>query len=233
MAAIEPNTDWISWEDLHQRALTKFHNAPARTAPWLQEQFVAGKLRWRYWECYPYGWSKDLFKDKPRRLDEPVMGDPAAWRQPHKVCWEEGRLEVVNMFGDGRELHGIEVLRADAEALGLLPTEPQQPALAGMAQLSAMPGLAAAPAATELPGPELLHPDAQNTARWLTEEAKRMKAAGEIRAGISKTEWSEKLATQMKDAAEARRLPSHLRPVSALYIRDKLSAWDIYPIDQI
>lgn len=68
------------------------------------------------------------------------------------------------------------------------------------------------------------------TAGWITAEAKRMKAAGEIRDGIRKTNFAKLLAARMRKAA---RSDESLRVVGSPHIKNNLSAWGLWPISVI
>jgi hypothetical protein len=71
---------------------------------------------------------------------------------------------------------------------------------------------------------------AVDTVSWVTAEAKRMKAAGEVNEGISITNFAQRLEKQMRKAAKT---DNSIRPVGWQHIRNKLSTWGLWPIESI
>jgi hypothetical protein len=89
-----------------------------------------------------------------------------------------------------------------------------------------MPAPAPAPPtpAPRAPTPPLVRTSSKT---WITEDAGRMKAAGDIPAGISKTNFAKILEQRMLKAAETN--PS-IDPITWRSIQNQLSAWGLWPI---
>jgi hypothetical protein len=126
-------------------------------------------------------------------------GDPAFWRTNLEINWEEGWARAKRSVVGGTEACGIRVVREDV--LALLPEEPDE-------HTEAVTGGA--------------------SKTWITAEARRMKATGEIPPTISK--FARLLARRMDKAATADR---SIRPIEWESIRNKLGEWDLWPATSI
>ena len=69
------------------------------------------------------------------------------------------------------------------------------------------------------------------TSKFVTEEARRMKAAGEIDKKIKITAFAKELANRMKVAHN--RGDQSIKPVGYLYIKNMLRQWGLWPIEAI
>jgi hypothetical protein len=65
---------------------------------------------------------------------------------------------------------------------------------------------------------------------WITIKARQLKAAGKIRADITKADFARLLADRMREAAGTD--PS-VRPITARSIANKLAEWGLWPISKI
>ena len=65
---------------------------------------------------------------------------------------------------------------------------------------------------------------------WVVSEARRLKAAGEIPAGIRKTKLAQLLADKMCEAAKR---DHSIRPVQQRYIANMLQSWGLWPVSSI
>ncbi|MEH2526745.1 MULTISPECIES: hypothetical protein [unclassified Bradyrhizobium] len=228
MADSKHNTDeWISL--CEARALVmNIYLAPLFSGHWLLERLRTKQIRWRYWGRRVVGLSSPQSTD-----DGPITGDPAFWQHARiEVFWDESwaRLVVKWEYGAdivtklrhkwwrGVEIFRIELLHADVEAL--LPKD-ARPRSSPVRQLSLSDEGKPEPESTAV----------QNTATWVADEARQLKAAGKIPADIIRARFAKLLADQMNKAARAKRLPPNLRPVTSGYI--KLSDWGVWPIDKI
>jgi hypothetical protein len=68
------------------------------------------------------------------------------------------------------------------------------------------------------------------TITWVTDEVKRMKAAGELKGSIRITELARNLESRMKTAAQ---VDESLKKVGWRYIKNKLRDWNLWPIESI
>jgi hypothetical protein len=186
---------WLSEaRELVVEAKGSGHLAERLLVEWLGE----GKVRW----------SCKLFEgpsasDLPARQREAARGavrwiapnvaysdgDPAFWRIPPKIDWEENSAHEPYVVG-GARAEGIEVALEDV--LALLPEEPGRPG------------------------------KATTTKKWVTDQFRRMKQAGEIPPAIRKL--ANELAKRMKKD------PAVKKPVGARHIENMLRIWRLWPI---
>jgi hypothetical protein len=73
-------------------------------------------------------------------------------------------------------------------------------------------------------------PTQLDTKTRVADEARRLKAAGEIREGMRITHFAKLLERRMREAAET---DTSVRRVSWGYIKNNLPAWGLWPISQI
>jgi hypothetical protein len=134
------------------------------------------------------------------------------------------RLSQSDLVRDLRE-------RAAAEKAGNATAEASRKALDRAAAIAT--GLAAPPSARELmkPASPSAVPIRQgSTQAWITAEAKRMKAAGEIPDDIRITDFANMLHKRMSHAA---RTDKSLRVVRWQHIKNSLRGWGLWPISKI
>ena len=75
-----------------------------------------------------------------------------------------------------------------------------------------------------------MEPRAKNsTKNWIVTEARRMKAAGEIKANIRITDLAKQPEASLKEAA--RDVDKPLKTVTWRHIRNELPAWGLWPIE--
>jgi hypothetical protein len=81
------------------------------------------------------------------------------------------------------------------------------------------------------PNPPAIQPTKKtSTARWITDEARRLKGAGEIKEGMRITDFAKLLEARMREAAKT---DVTLRAVTWQYIKNHLAAWGLWPINSI
>ena len=85
--------------------------------------------------------------------------------------------------------------------------------------LKVLPAAIAEPVAADSP-----------TASWIIATVRRKKAAGEIPAGIKKTDFSRLIDQWMRKAVRA---GDSVRPVRWQHIKNNLPAWGLWPIELI
>jgi hypothetical protein len=221
MDGLKSNTVWIFLRDARKLvADRRYGGALGRAGSWLEEQLAEGRMPSRYQDRKPHGPDEvRLWCSPPSAADDngdDSWLDPTVWVRPNltEVRWDESSA-WWDGFG-GYDLFGIEVPLAAVEALLPAAVEPEAPV-----------------EQPPLPAEEPESPAVQNTASWIAAEARQLKHAGKIPAGIIKTEFAKMLVDQMGKAARAKRLPTQLRPVTSGYLKDKLSDWDLWPIDKI
>jgi hypothetical protein len=88
------------------------------------------------------------------------------------------------------------------------------------------------PEGTEALWPEKSHAreEVHGTGAWIAAEAKRMKAAGEIRPDITISDFARALGHRMEEEAVTNK---SLHPIKWRSIKNKLPEWALWPIDSI
>lgn len=144
---------------------------------------------------------------KGRRRDcDPGNGDPGFWKREHRGVQLRGRLD--ENWAHRRETVNQAVL-CDYWAFGIEVVQDNLAKLLPNVRIDVRVMLAKT---------------------WVTATAKQMKANGEIREGINKTDFAKELARRMALAATS---DPTVRPSRFESIRNELENWGLWPVTLI
>src|SRR6266852_3423547 len=201
-AADKAITSWVSLCGA-KTMVTKVYQSPRIAERFLLQELAAGRIRWRGLEPPP-----PLKNGK--QSSDPRSGDSNFWEAVTRMDWAENwaRYDVavtrtnpvenwircdVTMRTERVVLRSYVLLRIE------VALEDVARRLADVAAVDLNAILAPA-------GSEIRSPDSKVDSKvWLMAEARRMKAAGAIPPGMSKTDFARELERRMQEAAKVDR----------------------------
>jgi hypothetical protein len=211
MAKADPKViTWVSLRDA-KTLVTEAYGSPQLAERLLLEWLKNGKVRW---SCkFIEGRVPKSHPLMKRDQGAPFWGEASFWRD----VWLEGATQCGALVEIGSALHvnwDESWARHNHGREHVTPHKivvPRDDLLALLPQEQEHAGFGAAKV-------------------WVVSEARRLKVAGEIPAGIRKTKLAQLLADKMCEAAK--RDPS-IRPVQWRYIANMLQSWGLWPVSSI